>query len=582
MNSTRRLFFIILFVALGIAGYIVSLAPPVPEEEGAGGDGTGTGKPAVGQALVVEVASSSTKQAWMERAAADFAASGARSSDGRPIQVRVKSVSSGGSTTAILEGKLKPTAWSPGSGSWVAELEQQWRQQHGRSLMGQSCRSTIYTPLGIAMWRPMAEVLGWPDKPIGWHTLVELAQDPQGWERYGRKDWGKFRLGHAHPRYGNSGLLTVTSFVYGMLGKTDGLTAAEVYDPKVEKGLRSMAQSTAKYGVVTEDLVDLMVKQGPGYLHAIATYESDTLRMNLEQQDQLRFPVAFIFPADGTFWGEHPYCVLDQADWVTPEQADAARRFHAYLQERERQELAIDYLLRPLDPAIPLRSPLDLAHGTDPRVTPASVKPLGEPGGDITAAVIDLFTITKRKATVLLALDVSGSMQGEKIRTATEATVEFLHRLQPEDQVGVLLFNHNVTTLAEPKPVREVVESLAGQIATLIADGNTALNRAVCTAADTMQRRREADQAAGESRLYGIILLSDGEDTVGAPSANQMFATCLPANAEVDGTKIFPIAFGSGANTEVLQRISNVSGGRMFTAEPDSIAKIYLRISAEQ
>jgi CBS domain-containing protein len=33
MNSTRRLFFIILFVALGIAGYIVSQAPPVPEEE---------------------------------------------------------------------------------------------------------------------------------------------------------------------------------------------------------------------------------------------------------------------------------------------------------------------------------------------------------------------------------------------------------------------------------------------------------------------------------------------------------------------------------------------------------------------
>lgn len=88
--------------------------------------------------------------------------------------------------------------------------------------------------------------------------------------------------------------------------------------------------------------------------------------------------------------------------------------------------------------------------------------------------------------------------------------------------------------------------------------------------------------SAGESRLYGIVLLSDGEDTVGHVTENQMFATCLPANAEADGVKIFSIAFGDDADTDVLSRISTVTGGRLFTANPESISNVYLSISAEQ
>jgi len=69
---------------------------------------------------------------------------------------------------------------------------------------------------------------------------------------------------------------------------------------------------------------------------------------------------------------------------------------------------------------------------------------------------------------------------------------------------------------------------------------------------------------------------------VGSITENQMFATCLPANAEADGVKIFPIAFGDAADQAVLQRMAQVTGDRMFTADPESVSKIYLSISAEQ
>jgi Ca-activated chloride channel family protein len=235
-----------------------------------------------------------------------------------------------------------------------------------------------------------------------------------------------------------------------------------------------------------------------------------------------------------------------------------------------------------LDKNIPLGDKLTLENGTDPRVSPETVAALPSPSAELSAAVVDVFQINKRKATILLVLDVSGSMDGEKIKTAREATADFLERLDADDEVGVIIFNDLATPLQKPLRAGEVGEELTGRVRGLLADGNTALYDAVCQSAATLEQLQEEDLANGESRLYGIVLLSDGEDTIGSPTENQMFATCLPTNAEADGIKIFPIAFGEGADTAVLERIASVTGGRMFTADPGSIGNVYISISAEQ
>jgi Ca-activated chloride channel family protein len=483
---------------------------------------------------------------------------------------------------AILGGSMQPIAWSPGDQSWVEQANETWQQRFNRPLASEACPPTVYAPLGFAMWKPMAETLGWPDEPIGWDTIVALAEDPNGWASYGRPEWGQFRFGHTHPAYANSGLLSMTSFVYGVTGKTDTLTAADVYAPEVEEAMRALEQVTSKYGRQAPAILDAMARQGPSYLHAAAVPEAEVVRFNIERGDELAFPLAFIFPAGGTIWADQPYCVLDNADWVDEEEAEAAIIFRDFLLEREQQEKAMDNFLRPLDPNIPLRDPLTMANGTDPNVNPQTVASLPSPNAEVSNAVIDLFNITKRKATMLLVLDVSGSMEGDRINTARNATVEFLNRLDANDEVGLIVFSDDVTTLSEPARVGDVVEGLSQRVSGLIASGNTALYAAVCDAAKQMAVLRQEDVDAGESRLYGIILLSDGEDTVGETTENQMFATCLPDNAEADGFRIYPIAFGDAADTSVLERMANVTGGRMFTADPNSISNVYLSISAEQ
>lgn len=582
MNRTRIIFFGILAVAACIILAIAALQfiDPADDNETAVTNGTDIEVPR--GSVLVTLASSNTKQSWLDQVVEKFNAEEIETAGGSPIIVSVSHVTSGGSMNAILDGGSQPIAWSPGDQSWVDQANEAWRQRTNRPLASQSCASTVYAPLGFAMWRPMAETLGWPQTPIGWDTIVELAADPEGWASYGRPEWGQFRFGHTHPAYANSGLLSMTGFVYGIAGKTDTLTSAEIYAPKVEEAMRQLEGNTSKYGRQAPALLEAMAQQGPSYLHAAAVPEADTVRFNLERGDELTFPLAFIFPAGGTIWADHPYCILDNADWVSEEQAEAAQIFLDYLLAREQQEMAIDNYLRPLDTNIPLHAPMNLENGTDPGVTPNTVAPLPSPNADISAAVIDLFNITKRKATILIVLDVSGSMAGDRIRTAREATIEFLSRLDANDEVGLIIFNDNVAELAPPTRVGEVVEGLNQRVAGLVADGNTALYQAVCDAVTQATALQAEDTAVGETRLYGIILLSDGEDTLSTVTENQMFATCLPANAEADGVKIFPIAFGEEADQDMLNRIANVTGGRLFTADPASISNVYLSISAEQ
>ncbi|MEM7531064.1 MAG: VWA domain-containing protein [Chloroflexota bacterium] len=577
INRTRLLFILIVIVALVIVA--ISL-PNQNSEEG----GTNAPTPVTVPSGSVElaIASSSTKQAWMEEIVEQFNADGVTINNGETIFAHVTPVLSGGSKNDILADRITPVVWSPGSGSWVAQLNDEWRVRHNQNISSESCESTIYTPLGLAMWRPMAETLGWPDTPISWETLVTLAGDPDGWGSYGRPEWGRFLFGQAHPGYSNAGLLTTTSFIYDITGKTGDLAAGEVYDADVTEALTTLAQNTSKYGRVTTNLLDQMVQQGPSYLHAVATFESDTVRFNIEYEDQLQFPLAFIFPAGGTFWGNHPYCTLDNAEWVTDEQAEAAEIFRQYMLEREQQTLAVKHLLRPLDSNIPLASPLDLEHGTDPRVNVETVPALPSPDAQLGAAIIDQFLQTKRKATVTIVLDISGSMEGDKIRTAVASTVEFLERLAPDDEISALVFNDELYKLEDPSPVRDVVESLSDRVSSLTAGGGTALYDSICRSVEQVEGLRMDDQRADENRLYGIVLLSDGQDTGSTVSETQMFTQCLPTQAEADGIKIYPIAFGEDADTDVLQRVAKVTGGRLFQADPDSISRVYVSISAEQ
>ncbi len=111
------------------------------------------------------------------------------------------------------------------------------------------------------------------------------------------------------------------------------------------------------------------------------------------------------------------------------------------------------------------------------------------------------------------------------------------------------------------------------------AVSQTPLNDGVCRAVSSASAAKAQDRAAGEQRLYGVVVLTDGQEN--ASEQKDVFA-CLPTGEDVDGVKVFTIAYGSDADKDQLKRISERTNGKTFAGDPATIEKVYLTISAEQ
>ena len=533
-------------------------------------------------AVVITIMTADTKAEWLKAATESFNKAGYKTSQNHPIYVEMQQEKSpGDNDQAIKDGTFRPTIWSPGEISPVDLANQLMRDQGKPLLVTEPCTPTVYAATGFAMWRPMAEALGWPDEPIGWDQIAELAADPQGWATYGHPEWGTFKFGHSHPEYSTTGLTMLATLAYNELDRTEGLTPELVRSDSVREAFKAVETDTYHYGLSTRRLMELMAQRGPSYLHAVTSSETSTLKTNDVSKDQLAFPLVFIFPAEGAFWMDNPFCIMNGA-WVSPEQHEAARLYFDYLMAPAQQDLAVTIGLRPANPAVALHAPIDLAHGTDPRANPRTIPPLAAIDGSTRSAIIDLFKETKKKATLIVLLDTSGSMQGNKLSAAIDGTVDFLHRLAKEDDLYFYHFDTKVTPLQPSGRAGKVIEQLEPQIKSLGAGSGTALYQAICDAVKTAENVRQVDQRAGEQRLYGVVVLTDGQDGDSKISLDTLLNSCLPSGEDVSGIKIYTIAYGGDANEQLLKQIAAQTNGKMFTSTVNNIREIYLNISAEQ
>jgi Ca-activated chloride channel homolog len=531
-------------------------------------------------AFEIEFWTNDTKAEWVGVVTERFNAAQHQTSDGKPIFVHVYQSDSGEFLPWLVEDRMHPVAWSPGTISWVNEANVRWQELHGQALVTASCEDIVYTAIGIGMWRPMAEAMGWPDTPISWDDIIDLAADPEGWARYGHPEWGQFKFGHTHPGGSNTGLLAITSLVYNTLDITGGLTPELVHSDEVVAAFEELEANTVHYGLSTRSLFTAMARSGPSYLHAGTNSEIGVMATNYYQHDDLRFPLVFIAPAEGTFWSENPFCLLD-AKWVTEEQRAAAIVYRDYLLGKEAQEIAVDEWLRPVRADVPLRAPMDLAGGIDPRITPQTVPGLAGISGETVQAIEDLFEETKKPAQIYVLLDVSGNMAGGKIGAARGGIVQFIGGLHRDDGIAVYTFNEHVNIVQPLKQAGRVGESLGPEVRSIDSSGYTALFDAVCTVFEKATAQRGRDQATGENRLYGIVLLSDGQDTASTRNESAMF-DCLPSAEDAGGIKIFTIAYGKDADEELLEQIAGATNGKAYTSDPEHIEEVYAEIAFEQ
>jgi Ca-activated chloride channel family protein len=544
-------------------------APPGPAPRPTQG-GTAGAMPPAGDAVTITFSSSDGKKEWVDAVTESFHRSGA-AVNGKPVRVVVNHMRSGESLEKILAGQEKPTIWGAAGPSWITRINHDWQVRERKPFV-EGVRPTVRTGLVLAMWEPMAQALGWPGKPIGWADLVRVATNPKGWAAYNHPEWGPFKFGHAHPDYSNSAMLSVISEIYAAAHKTSGLTVADVRKPEVVEAVTATERAIVHYGESSSWLIDKICTNGPAYLSAVTVYESSVIKANNKYPDK-PFRLVAIYPKEGTFWETHPAGIVT-ADWVTPEQKEAAGKYLDYLTSPEQQARAPEFGFRPTRSGIPLTAPFDKEHGVDPGQT-------GKPeleyvSDDVFRRANELWHQVKKKATVYLVMDTSGSMKGQPMEAAKAGAAEFVRHLERDDELHAWVFNSRVVPLGEGGRAGQVAEETASRIRGLIANGSTKLYDAVAEAYTAAEKER---RSRTEPRLYAVVVLSDGKDTDSAATKTDVLAL-IPKGEDAEGPRIFAIAYGPEADKDTLKELAEVSNGRMFAAGTEDIGKVYEAIAA--
>jgi Ca-activated chloride channel family protein len=487
------------------------------------------------------------------------------------VDVRVNTLASGSSEAALARGWSsadgpEPTVWTPAATSWLGILQQDLIPRDVTSFLPADVPSLMQSPLVLAMPKPMAQALGWPNTPVGWVDMLKLAQDPQGWGLYGHPEWGRFRLGKTSPVQSTSGLHALLATYYAATGLSADLTAANVQDPKVADFVRGVEASVLHYGVTVGTFFDgLRAADAKGaamsYVSAIATEEKQVLDYDAARPAT---PLVAVYPKDGTMVADHPYAILNAA-WVTAPQRAAAQAFLGWLQAPDRQKRFLAAGFR--DSTGHAAAKLGLESGIVPGGPALVLKP---PAPAVLDLVRKSWDSVRKRARILLVLDISGSMDGEKLDQVKSAGLAALNALSPNDELGLWAFSDQIFELVPIAQVGPNQTELSRHIAALQAGGGTALYRV------TSEAVRKVASGWDPTRINAVVLLTDGQNSDPADSDLDALLRSLESQPAASTVPVFTIGYGQDADLGTLKRISQASSGRSYNApDPAHIGSVF-------
>jgi len=164
----------------------------------------------------------------------------------------------------------------------------------------------------------------------------------------------------------------------------------------------------------------------------------------------------------------------------------------------------------------------------------------------------------------IFILDVSGSMYGEKLQQLKDAMFTVLDDMKPEDFFNIITFSTGISnwtpsgiesapTAAIPATPENKKKAIS-HVLDLEASGGTNINDAMLTG---LQLAKEVFQSEvlPQGVASMLIFLSDGEATEGETSGEAIKTNVATANSDSQ-LPIFSVAFGSGADFDLLKEIS--------------------------
>ena len=174
---------------------------------------------------------------------------------------------------------------------------------------------------------------------------------------------------------------------------------------------------------------------------------------------------------------------------------------------------------------------------------------------------------------VLIVLDRSGSMEGEKFEQAQQAVRHILNKLNPEDRFNLVTFSTGVEMYANNlQPVSEEDDAIHW-LNRLRAEGSTDINRALL----------EAVYLVDSERPTYLIFLTDGLPTVGEVESDKIIANLNESSP--GNLSLFAFGVGYDVDTYLLDSLAQAHHGNstyVVPGEPldEILSAFYNKISA--
>ncbi|GAB5602517.1 vWA domain-containing protein [Thermus sp. FJN-A] len=176
---------------------------------------------------------------------------------------------------------------------------------------------------------------------------------------------------------------------------------------------------------------------------------------------------------------------------------------------------------------------------------------------------LPLKPLGRKGAALVLLLDVSGSMEGEKLAMAVAGALELVRSAAPEDYLGVVLFSSAHRVLFPPRPMTAQAKKEAESLLLSVrAGGGTVLSGAFREAVRLLE--------GVPVERKGVLVLTDG--LIADPQEP------LLALAGASGLEVSAVALGPDADRAFLEALAQRGGGRFYqAATPGELPRLFLR-----
>ena len=418
----------------------------------------------------------------------------------------------------------------------------------------------FYSRVTLGLKQSKARALGWDKKAPSWADIAQVAKD------------GRLAYGMTNPTSSNTGMSALFAVASSIAKKTEDLTADDVNREALKNFLAGQKLTAGSSGWLADSYL-----QEQDRLDGLVNYEAVILRLN--ERPELHEPLVLIYPQDGVISADYPLMLLDES------KRDAYTKLVTALKSDAFQTNALSKAyLRPANPGA-TRSP---------KLPNDAVAELSFPNRleVIDAVLLAYQADLRRPSTSIYLLDVSGSMEGQRIAQLKKAlevltgaesnsvTARFI-RFQNREKVVLIKFASETGTPEEvtfdnPGKQAETYAHLRDYAARLEARGGTAIYSSLDRAYEiaTAERRRDPN------RFISVVLLTDGLNRSGL-EFREFRRELLDKQKSGESVRTFPIVFGEASSSE-LEEVAQLTGGRAFEGRNTNLAAVFKEIRGYQ